>query len=104
VTGYHDIGGLAGGPIVREEREPVFWEKQTAAMRVLLGEDRRGPLVPLDELRNSFETFGKELYDRLGFFERMMEAQTRILIRKGVFTEAELEEAMRAAEARLWLP
>lgn len=93
--GYHDLGGLPAGPIDRREREPLFWEKQCAAIRVLLGHPSRN-LVPLEELRDTFETFGRELYDRLGFFERMLESQIRILIAKGVIARAELEA--KAAE------
>ena len=39
-------------------------------------------LVPLDELRHTFETFGEALYNDLSFFERMLTSMTLILQRK----------------------
>jgi nitrile hydratase len=88
--GYFDLGGLPAGPVDRRERELVFWEKQMAAMRVLLDRDHVG----LEELRDAFETFGEGLYRTLGFFERMYEATVRVLGRKGVI-------ALDAIEARV---
>jgi nitrile hydratase len=96
--GYHDIGGLAEGPIDIRTRDLFFWEKQIAAMRVLLGDPARG-LVPLDELRLTFETFGEKLYRTLGFFERMLESTVRILEKRGLATRVDLElRADRIAE------
>ena len=91
---YHDIGGRTdtpgwgeSGPIDRSERELFQWERQCAAIRVLLGEPG---LVPLDELRDTFETFGETLYNDLSFFERMLTSMTLILQRKGVIDPAAL--------------
>jgi nitrile hydratase len=94
--GYHDIGGRPAGPIDRRERALFFWEKQIAAMRVLLGE--RG-LVPLEELRNAFETFGERLYVELGFFERMLAATIRVLEGRGAVRRADLDARASALEA-----
>ncbi len=38
--GYHDIGGLPGGPIDREEHEPTFWEQRVDALHTLLASRR----------------------------------------------------------------
>jgi nitrile hydratase len=100
---YHDLGGRLppdlgdGGPIVRTERTLFHWERQCAAMRVLLGE---AGLVPLDELRDTFETFGRTRYDDLSFFGRMLESMTLILQRKSVVDAAALEAAVEALKAR----
>ncbi len=29
----HDLGGLTGGPIDREEHEPTFWEQRVGDLR-----------------------------------------------------------------------
>lgn len=94
--GYFDLGGLPAGPVDRRERDLLFWEKQMAAMRVLLDRDHVG----LEELRDGFETFGAALYGNLGFFERMYEATLRVLERKGVVTRAAVEARVAAQEMR----
>ena len=94
--GYHDIGGRPAGRIDRRERELFFWERQIAAIRVLLGE--RG-LVPLEQLRNAFETFGERLYVELGFFERMLAATIRVLEGRGGVAQADLDARVTALEA-----
>ena len=93
---YHDVGGRLespgwgdAGPIDRSERALFHWERQCAAIRVLLG--AKG-LVPLDELRDGFERFGETLYRDLSFFERMLTSMLGILARKGVITPAEIEQ------------
>lgn len=85
---YHDVGGRVdtpdwgdAGPIDRRERTLFQWERQCAAIRVLLGAQG---IVPLDELRDGFESFGETLYRDLSFFERMLTSMLGILDRKGV--------------------
>jgi nitrile hydratase len=92
--GYFDLGGLPAGAVDRRERELVFWEKQMAAMRVLLDRDHVG----LEELRDAFETFGEGLYRTLGFFERMYEATLAVLERKGVVARASVEARVARQE------
>ncbi len=92
--GYFDLGGLPAGAIDRRERDLVFWEKQMAAMRVLLDRDHVG----LEELRDSFETFGEGLYRTLGFFERMYEATLRVLVRKGIVAPDAVEARVATLE------
>jgi nitrile hydratase len=100
---YHDLGGRTdtpgwgdGGPIGRDERTLFQWERQCAAVRVLLNDS----LVPLDELRDTFETFGEALYNQLSFFERMLASMVLILERKGVITAARLQAAQTALQRR----
>ena len=101
---YHDVGGRTGspgwgdpGPIDRRERTLFHWERQCAAIRVLLGAQG---WVPLDELRDGFETFGEALYRDLSFFERMLTSMLGILNRKGVLTTAELDLAVARLKDR----
>ena len=101
---YHDIGGRidsAGwgdaGAIDRGERTLFHWERQCAAMRVMLGAQG---LVPLDELRDTFESFGEALYNDLSFFERMLTSMTLILQHKQVLDAASIDAAVSALRAR----
>jgi nitrile hydratase subunit alpha len=101
---YHDVGGRLHSPgwgdagaIDRSERTLFHWERQCAAMRVLLGAQG---LVPLDELRDGFESFGEALYNDLSFFERMLTSMTMILQRKQVLDAAALDNTVAALKAR----
>lgn len=101
---YHDVGGRLHSPgwgdagaIDRSERTLFHWERQCAAMRVLLGAQG---LVPLDELRDTFESFGETLYNDLSFFERMLTSMTMILQRKQVLDATALDATVAALKAR----
>jgi hypothetical protein len=100
---YHDVGGDTDeaycGPIDKSERELLFWEKKCAALRVTLGSPPHS-LVTLDELRDTFETFGETLYTELSFYERMLEGQIIILSRKNVITAAEVAQRVPTIAAR----
>lgn len=96
--GYHDIGGLPAARFVPTDEPWLFWEKQSEAIRNLLGESARR-LASLDEIRRGFETMGEDLYGQLTFYERRLEAMIRILEEKGVVTRAELEERIAKRRA-----
>lgn len=98
----HDIGGLPAGRLVPADEPLHFWEKQSEAIRVLLGDASRR-LTSLDEIRRSFEGLGPELYSQLTFYERRTEALVRLLEEKGVVDRAKLEArvaSLREAKAR----
>lgn len=101
---YHDVGGRIdspgwgdGGAIDRSERALFHWERQCAAIWVLLGAQ---DLVPLDELRDGFESFGEDLYNDLSFFERMLTSMTLILLHKQVLDTAALDSTVNSLKAR----
>ena len=91
-----DIGGQAAGPIDTVDHGMKFWEKQANALRSTLTSRR---LVRLDELRRAAEDLGERYY-RLGYFERTTEAMRNLLLEKGLFSPAELEEKMREIRKR----
>ena len=101
---YHDVGGRLdspgwgdAGPIDRRERTLFHWERQCAAIRVLLGAQG---LVPLDELRDGFESFGETLYRDLSFFERMLTSMLGILARKQILSPSEIDLKVEALKQR----
>jgi len=97
--GYHDIGGLPGGPVRPDEYPFEEWQLLSEAIRNAL--DQKNRMVSIDEIRRVFEGFGKELYETLGFYERRAEALAVLLEEKDVITRAELTARMDAiAEAR----
>lgn len=90
--GYHDIGGLPGGPVVCVERSFDDWQKLSEAIRGALEQKNR--IVSLDEIRRVFESFGEHLYETLGFYERRAEALTILLAEKAIVTREEVQFRM----------
>ncbi|MFK7996165.1 MAG: hypothetical protein AB8B87_18650 [Granulosicoccus sp.] len=91
--GYHDIGGDRAGTIPKDELPFIHWEKQTEAIRNLLGDGTRR-IVSLDEMRRGFESFGEERYRKYSFYRRRLEAMIDILVDKAVIDQAELDVAI----------
>ncbi len=99
MRGFHDLGGLPGGPIDKSEHQYAPWEKRTHALMILLSDPSRN-LVSTDELRRGIESLGEVEYDRLSYYERWISSITRILIEKGVFTVDDLGRKLAEIEAR----
>lgn len=95
--GYHDIGGLPGGPIRQDEHPFADWQKLSEAIRGAL--EQKDRCVSLDEIRRAFESFGEPLYETLGFYERRAEALTLLLDEKGLVDRAEVLARMDALAA-----
>ena len=94
---HHDMGGLGGPAVDREEHDYAPWEKRVdAILRLLLAKK----VMTLDELRRGVEELGPGAYDELSYFERWIASIANILLEKGVLSVQELGEAMAAAEAR----
>ena len=91
-----DIGGQPAGPIDTVDRGMKFWEKQANALRNTLTSRK---VVRLDELRRAAEELGDRYY-RLGYFERTTEAMRNLLLEKGLFNPAELEEKIKEVRRR----
>lgn len=98
--GYHDIGGDRAGNIPKVELPWMHWEKQTEAVRNLLGDGTRR-IISLDEMRRGFENFGAEKYKTLSFYRRRLEAMIDILIEKEVISEVALESAIER-KRKIW--
>lgn len=94
LRGYHDVGGRPAGPVERTVHPFLPWQKVSEAMRVAL--DTKSQLVTLDELRRCFESFGEDLYNTLGFYERRAEALTVLLDEKGLISRADIQDRMLA--------
>ncbi|MEQ8693858.1 MAG: nitrile hydratase subunit beta [Gammaproteobacteria bacterium] len=91
--GYHDIGGDEAGQIPKTELPWMHWEKQTEAVRNLLGDGTRR-IISLDEMRRGFESFGADKYKAFSFYRRRLEAMIDVLIEKQVITREELDAAI----------
>tara|TARA_R110000868_G_scaffold2110_1_gene16297 strand:+ start:7464 stop:7826 length:363 start_codon:yes stop_codon:yes gene_type:complete len=96
--GYHDIGGDDAGAIPKVDLPWLHWEKQTEAIRNLLGDGTRR-IISLDEMRRGFESFGADKYKELSFYRRRLDAMIDILIEKQVVTRDELDVAIEEKRA-----
>lgn len=95
MNGAHDLGGMHGlGPIDPEENEPVFhdeWERRMfAVMIAVFG----GGNYNVDEFRHGIERMHPVDYLGTSYYEHWLASVERLLIEKGVLTEAELEARM----------
>ena len=99
MNGIHDMGGMHGmGPIVREENEPVFhhaWERRAFAINMaagFLGEWN------IDMSRYAREQMPPAEYLATSYYEHWLWGLERLLVEKGLLTQAEIER--RVAELR----
>jgi Nitrile hydratase beta subunit len=88
----HDRGGWPGaGPIDRTEHTYSMWERQTDAIRGVLG--AKG-LIRTDELRRAVESLELAQYEHLSYYERWIAAIEVLLIEKGLLTREEIDRKM----------
>ena len=98
MRGPHDVGGLTAGPVDRHEHNPELLEKQIDAMMMLMMAKGVGRI---DEMRKNIETMGHDAYDNLAYYDKWTSGLMRILVDKGVLTQDELDERVKALRQRL---
>jgi nitrile hydratase subunit beta len=92
----HDLGGLPGDPIEREEHDPSLAERRVDALMVLL---MARSVFNVDEMRRTIESLPREVYERHDYYERWLLTIERLLVEKGVLNAAEIEARVAALEA-----
>jgi hypothetical protein len=97
-AGVNDIGGLPGGPIDRRHHDAADWEKLVVALGSVLSRKR---LRTVHESRRAVEELGDE-YNRLAYFERVVQAQANLLYEKGMLNRDEVTARMNAIRSRLY--
>jgi hypothetical protein len=96
----HDVGGLAMGPIDREEHDLALWEKRTDAMlRLLVSPGKRAFTV--DGMRRVIEDYGQQAYDRTTYYEKWIRAVRNLVVEQEVLTREEVEARMAEVRTRL---
>ncbi len=89
MNGIHDIGGTDGfGPVVREDREPVFHSEWEARVFGLLAACRRAGNV--DEFRHAIERIPALRLLNSTYYERWLDALQILLVEKGMLSREEL--------------
>ncbi|MBI2322446.1 MAG: nitrile hydratase subunit beta [Chloroflexi bacterium] len=94
MNSIHDLGGMDGfGPVVRDEHVLSAWELR---MQCLSQAARAAGLFNTDEFRHAIERLHPREYLGLDYHERWEVGIGRLLVEKGVLTEAELESCVSA--------
>jgi hypothetical protein len=92
----HDIGGVSRfmcEPVDPAPHELTDFDKEVDAIRQILGMKK---VMSVDELRRGIEAIPEADYHRLSYYQRWIRSIAGNLIEKGVFSEAELAEALAA--------
>jgi hypothetical protein len=95
----HDMGGLPAGAIDRHEHQPTMVERRIDAMMMLLRDQPRS-LWKTDENRRTIENLPPDLYESGAYYQRWVEAMRRLLVEKGVLTDAEIDARLDEVRAR----
>jgi len=98
--GYHDLGGLDGGPIETHVTQAKPWEKLAVVVGNALGA-MGAKVVCSGEVRRTREEMGADLYSRLGYFEKGIESLRRLMVEKGLIDPQELERRMAETAERI---
>ena len=95
----HDVGGLAMGPIDREEHDLALWEKRTdAILRLMVTLGKRAFTV--DGMRRVIEDYGQQAYDRTTYYEKWIRAVRNLVVEQEILTRDEVEARMAEVRAR----
>ena len=93
MTKIHDRGGRPSEDhIDRSDHVTEDWELRIDGLRAVLS--TKG-LLNTDQLRRSIESIDPTLYEQMAYYERWMVAVEKLLIEKGIVTEAEIDQHMR---------
>lgn len=97
MSGVHDMGGQAAGPVDKSQHEVEDWERLADAVTVAL--DKKG-IKTTDQLRRAIESLGPERYRSLGYYERWTAATELLLVEKGILSEEEIDAKAAELEER----
>lgn len=91
----HDMGGLAAGPVIKDEHDPSLAERRVDALMSLL---MSPPLSAfnVDEMRRTIESLPREVYERHDYYERWLLTIESLLLEKGILTRSEIEARVAA--------
>ena len=94
---HHDLGGVAKFMCEAVDIAPHAlndFDRDVDALRGVLGAKQ---IMSVDELRRGIEAIPEAEYHRLTYYQRWIRSIADNLLRKGVFTEAELRAALERA-------
>jgi hypothetical protein len=92
----HDLGGVSQFMCEPVDTEPHALNDFDREVDALTGLVRMRGLMTVDEMRRGIEAIPEADYHRLTYYQRWIRSVADTLLRKGVFTEAELRAALAA--------
>jgi len=98
MRGVHDLGGLAAGPVDRGEHALSFFEQRVDGMMRLLMHPDSGHFT-VDAMRRAIESLPPEAYHALSYYERWLCAMHRLVLERGLVSEAELAARVQSLGA-----
>jgi len=93
---HHDMGGVTQflcAPIDKEAHELTPFDRQVDALRQVLA---LHGLFSTDEMRRGIESLPPDVYDASSYYQRWLYSMVKVMLEKGVVTEAELAKALAA--------
>ena len=87
----NDLGGLPAGPLVPTDHPLLPWEKDAHALIDVLA--AKG-VVSVEEKRRGIDELGRDVYDKLTYYEKWVLSACNNLLAKGVITSEELARKM----------
>ena len=87
----NDLGGLPAGPLVAADHPILPWEKDAHALIDVLA---ARAVVSVEEKRRGIDELGRDLYDKLTYYEKWVLSVCNNLLAKGVVTSEELARKM----------
>ena len=93
----NDLGGLPTGPLVPADHPLLPWEKDAHALIDVLA--ARG-IVSVEEKRRGIDELGRDVYDKLTYYEKWTLSVCNNLLAKGVVTSEELARRMEEVARR----
>jgi hypothetical protein len=91
---HHDMGGVPKfmcEPVDLEPHALTEFDREVDAIRGIRGAKK---IMSVDELRRSIESIPEDQYHKLSYYRRWIRSIADNLLRKGIFTEAELRAAL----------
>src|SRR5215471_17518697 len=93
----NDLGGLPAGPVDLADHPILPWEKDAHAIIDVLA--RKG-IISVEEKRRGIDELGRDVYDRLTYYEKWVLSVSNMLLAKGVVTSEELARKLEAIALR----
>ena len=93
----NDLGGLPAGPLAATDHVLLPWEKSTTPCRTS-SPSRASSSV--EEKRRGIDELGRDVYDRLTYYEKWILSVSNNLLAKGVITSEELARKLEQVAQR----
>ena len=87
----NDLGGMVAGPLALTDHPLLPWEKEAHALIDVLAATG---VDSVEEKRRGIDELGRDLYDKLTYYEKWVLSVCNNLLAKGVVTSEELARKM----------